>query len=113
MAPDSIFSRTGYFGRCEWALDEGVLTIVPQSLPPEVYALRDISAVGGNAYDIRLRVGADTLNLTRVGADGAAFRIPGRAAREDPEGCPLAQRGILSLHTHGTSREAGYHDHYR
>ena len=73
MAPDCIFNRPGYFGRCEWTLDERSLTIVPQSQAPEVYALREILGVGGEAYDIRVHYEAGTLNLTRVGADGAAL----------------------------------------
>ena len=73
MSPDCVLNRPGYFGKCEWTLDESSLTIWPQSQPPEVYGLREIASVGGNESDVRLRHGGDALSLTRLGADGATL----------------------------------------
>ena len=69
-AHDCIFSRSGYFGRSEWTLDERALLISPQGLPTEVYPIREIAGISGDGYTIQLSYGGDALTLSRVGDEG-------------------------------------------
>ena len=66
MTRSCTLSRPGFSGRAEWLLDETSLLLTPESLPPEVHALRDLTSVDGDGYEIRL----GTLTLTHLGAEG-------------------------------------------
>ena len=70
MAHECIFSRSGYFGRSEWALDERALLLSPQGLPTEVYPIREIAGISGDGYTIQLSYGGDALTLSRLGDEG-------------------------------------------
>lgn len=66
MTRSCTLSRPGFSGRAEWLLDETSLLLTPEGLPPEVYALRDLTSVDGDGYEIHL----GTLTLARLGAEG-------------------------------------------
>ena len=70
MPHDCIFSRSGFFGRCEWSLDERALLISPQGLPTEAYPIREIAGISGDGYTIQLGYRGDALTLTRLGEAG-------------------------------------------
>lgn len=67
---DCIFSRSAYFGRVEWTLEERALLISPQASPIEVYPIHEMAGISGDGYTIQLRYGDDTLTLSRIGAGG-------------------------------------------
>jgi hypothetical protein len=73
MAHECIFSRSGYFGRSEWTLDERSLLISPQASPIDVYPIREIAGISGDGYTIQLGYRGDVLTLSRVGAGGPAL----------------------------------------
>jgi hypothetical protein len=66
MTRSCALSRPGFSGRAEWLLDESSLLLTPEGLPLEVHALRDLTSVDGDGYEIRL----GTLTLARLGAEG-------------------------------------------
>ena len=66
MTRSCTLNRPGFSGRAEWLLDETSLLLTPDGLPPEIYALREITSVDGDGYEIRL----GDLILGRLGAEG-------------------------------------------
>jgi hypothetical protein len=57
----------------EWVLSAEQLTVSPRGEPPLSLALREISALEGIDYELRLRVGDEWLGLSRLGGAGSTL----------------------------------------
>ena len=63
--------RAGATLRAGWALDGATLVVTAEGRGPEAIRLREVAGVSGDDFSLRLRLGEESLTLSRLGAEGA------------------------------------------